>query len=463
MAQSLCLHGILVVTCVVLAGCRSEESKSAKSNSAPPPDRALVRVAEIRFDRIAPLIRAVGNIRPRFTSIVASGAQGIVEEFPVAAGDFVQAGSVLSRLRMVSSNLEIAEQQALLQVRRSALAELRTPRVEDVAEAQARLQAQEAVLASARRQLEELTQLSRRGAANPSEVDDAVNAEETARQNTEAARAAFQRIKTGARPEQIAQAEAMLESQQKHIEFLQAEQAKRITRAPMSGFLVEEHTYVGQWLSKGDPVVTLVSLDEVEIELKIDQQNLDEIVPGRPVSLVVKGSGVNRGERRWTGNVTTVIPRSEWKQGSRSFPVIVRIRNEWDDTMNPPLPALREGMMAEVEFQGQPLDAILVPKDSIVRSSRGAFINVINPPTEKSDLIARRVMVEVGIASNDWIQVIGEGLAAGQQVITEGTERVRPFGTVSILTDSRSGTAADGTETASGGMAGETSNSESGE
>ena len=46
--------------------------------------------------------------------------------------------------------------------------------------------------------------------------------------------------------------------------------------------------------------------------------------------------------------------------------------------------------MAEAEFSGEEVDAILVPKDSVVRTSRGNFIYVINPSTEGESLSVRQ-------------------------------------------------------------------------
>lgn len=429
--------------CLLLSGGCSGNSVPAEGDAAgksgpggaaaQPP--TLVRVATIRQEPVAPVFRAVGNIRPRHFSKVASGADGVVAEYPMEVGDFVQAGTLLSKLRMESTDLELAEQEALVRVREAELAELETPRREDVEEAQARVDSLEVTAANAQRRLEELRALSRRNAANPSEVKDGEDAYDAARQNLVAAKAVCQKVTSGAREEVRQQSAARLEAQQKHVEYLKAEREKRMTRAPFDGFIVEEHTYVGQWLSKGAPVLTLARLDEVEVEVLIDQQYIDQILPGREVSLSIQGSGsgAGSGRREWKGVVATVVPRSNWEQGSRSFPVIVRIRNELNTGITPPLPALREGMMAEASFSGQPVDGLLVPKDSIVRTSRGAFVFAVNPPAEGQPLSVRQVMVEPGLGTGTWIQVTGESLAAGQQVVTEGAERLRAFQAITVL------------------------------
>jgi RND family efflux transporter MFP subunit len=404
------------------------------AGGAPSQPPALVRVADVVRETVAPELRSLGNVRPRLVSIVASGADGIVAEFPVEAGDFVAAGTLLSRLRMEATDLELAGQEALLNERRAELEEITVPRAEDVAEAKARLQAAEVISEGAERRRGEQRALGQRGAANASEVKDAEDEYESALQELVAARAVYQRISTGARPEQIQQVQARCDAQQKHVEFLKAEREKRYTRAPFDGYVVEEHTNVGQWLAKGASVVTLARLDEVEVEVQVDQQFVDQVIPGRPVVLQIQGTGRRDGlPREWSGLVQSVVPRSDWASGSRSFPVIIRIRNEFDTSTNPPLPALREGMMAEATFEGQSVDALMVPKDALVRTSRGSFVFTLNPATPGEPRSVQQVMVEVGISRGTMIQAIGDGLEAGQQVVTEGAERLRTFQSVQIL------------------------------
>ena len=429
---------VLLAAFIAIPGCsggKPAASEAAGPASAEQPP-ALVKAAVIRQEQVAPEFRATGNVRPRHFSVVASGADGVVAEFPIEVGDFVRGGTLISKLRMESTELELLEQEAMVRAHEAELAELQTPRKEDVDEARARQQAMEVTFSNAQRRVDELRALSKRGAANPSEVKDAEDAFDAAQQNFVAAQAVFQKVASGAREEQKQQASARLEAQRKHVEFLRSEREKRLTKAPFDGFVVEEHTYIGQWLSKGAPVLTLAKLDEVEVEVQIDQQYIDQISPGRDVALKVQGTSGAAGElREWSGRVATVVPRSDWEAGSRSFPVIIRIQNQFDQSTTPPTPALREGMMAEASFRGRPVEAILVPKDSIVRTSRGSFVFVVNPATANEPLSVRQVMVTPGIGTGTWIQVAGETLAAGQQVVTEGAERLRAFQAVQIMTE----------------------------
>jgi multidrug efflux pump subunit AcrA (membrane-fusion protein) len=85
-------------------------------------------------------------------------------------------------------------------------------------------------------------------------------------------------------------------------------------------------------------------------------------------------------------------------------------------------------MMAEVTFTGEPQNVLLVPKNALVRSPDGALIHVL----DAKGAVSNPVPVQLGLSDGDHIQVIGEGLSEGQQVVTEGAERLRPFSPVRI-------------------------------
>lgn len=412
----------------------SNENASAETEAPQGPPPALVRVEVVRQERIAPKLLAVGTVRPRHVSTIASAADGVIDEFSVEEGDFVKADTVLSKLRMVSTDLSLEEQRAVLAERQAMYQQTLTPRKEDVEEAKAQQQAADVALKNADRRLTELQSLLKRGATNQSAVDDAADIFSEAKQQSLAAQAVFNRVSSGTREEEKLQAKARLLAQEKHVAWLEAEKAKRITLAPFDGFIVREETFLGQWLSKGDPVVQMAMLNEVDVTVPVDQNFISQVSPGADVRLSITGTpDTDSDDGRWTGTVQTIVPRSDWENGSRSFPVIVRVKNRMNGSADIPVPALREGMMAEVEFFGTPLDAMMVPKDSLVRTSRGTFVFALNPPAEGKPLSVRQVPVVPEISRDDWIQVSGSDLTAGTQVVTEGAERLRPFQSVSII------------------------------
>jgi len=316
---------------------------------------------------------------------MASGANGLVETFHIEEGDFVRANEPLSELRIKTTDLAIAEARSVLEERQRELDEMEAgSRREDVDEGLAKMKAAESVMQNMAKKMARSKSLLARGAINQDEFDDALQNDEGSRQAFRAAKATYDKLVAGPRKEAVDQARARLEAQQNQVKFLEAEKLKRITRAPFDGFVVKEHTYRGQWLSKGDPVVTLARMDEVDVIANVDQQ--DESLVRLFDDAQIRINGIS--QRDWAGRIKAVVPRSEWQSGSRGFPVKVRLRNsritvkgvdEDGSEYTRILPVLKEGMMAQVTFSGAPLEAVLAPKNALVRTSRGTQMFLFKP------------------------------------------------------------------------------------
>ncbi|MGH7199714.1 MAG: efflux RND transporter periplasmic adaptor subunit [Planctomycetaceae bacterium] len=421
------LPAAAAVLLLAVSGCGDEQA----AGGPPAQERlSLVLVAEVQSENVAPKVVAVGNVTPSRTSSVESGANGVVQFFHVDEGQYVEEGQVLSELRMESTDLEIAEAVAVLNERQQMLEELEAgSRPEDIEEARANMQAAEVVRRNAEIDLGRARRLSSQGVINQDRLDQATEAFDAAVKELEAAQAVLDRVEAGPRQEQIAQAQARRDAQAAQVEFLKAEREKRTTRAPFSGYVVSEDTEVGQWLAQGDPVVQLTQLDEVDVIAQVDQWDLKHIRLGAQAQVLVKGST----KTEWEGEIVQIVPRSEWQTGSRGFPVKVRVANEFYTEGGRQLARLKEGMMAEVAFTGTEVEAVMIPKDALVRTTGGIDVFVFEPSKDDPQTgVARKVRVETGLSEGETIEVVAEGIAPGMQVIVEGAERLQNFQQVQI-------------------------------
>lgn len=415
-----------------LAGCGGAPGKAAAPAGGKAPRAALVRVGPVVRGTVTPATWAVGTVIARRTSVVASGADGKVEQFLVRRGQIVEAGQELSVLNMVSTDLEIAEAEALLHEREQQLLEAQASRPEEIAEALARMEAAQVTRDIARDRLERWQRLSQGGAAPQDSLDDARERSLAAEKLFLAAKASYELVLAGPRTETRLQAQARRDAQRHHVEYLKSERDKRTTRAPFRGIVVAEHTEAGQWLSKGDPVVTLSDLlEEVEVVANVDQRELRNVQLGGTVTAWIDGVD----PREWTGCVVAVIPRSDWERGARTFPVKVTIPNQVVSAEGLVQPVLREGMLARIRFTGPEHEATLVPKSALVRSETGTRLYAVIPGEKPGAGKARPVMVQEGGAYGDQVEVLGEDLQPGMLVVTEGAERLSPFADIVLQSE----------------------------
>lgn len=425
---------LLLCAAIGLSGCSSEKPQP---KGQPP---TLASVTPVKIRDVTPKVFVIGTVRPVKTSVVASGSSGVVDSFLVDEGQYVNEGDVLCELRMKSTDLDIEKEKALIQEQKREYEKLMEgSREEDKAEALAKMQAAEASYNAALRRYRLIEDLFRKRTRSQDDLDEVKDALEVAKSTLASMQAAYERVQKGPRQEEIDIAKAKWDAQVKYVEYLEAEKEKRTTKAPFAGFVTTQHTEVGQFLKLGDPIVSLASMGEVDVIANVDQLDLKHIQLGQSATVKVQGSESIELE----GKVISIVPRSEWESGSRGFPVKIRIeKNLTSDSQSndaPPRPLLQEGMMAQVEFEGTPLVATMVPKDALVRTSNGMLIYTFesgekteNGPTTG---IVKMVFVELGLSEGNDIQVVKTRslpgmpetkLDASTMVVTEGAERLRP-------------------------------------
>jgi hypothetical protein len=142
------------------------------------------------------------------------------------------------------------------------------------------------------------------------------------------------------------------------------------------------------------------------------------------------------------------VPRSDWTQGSRGFPVVVRIKNQLDassagdnPSSNPEDAPLKAGMLARVTIEGPEVETLLVPKDALVRTTEGSLLYIYEPKDPGAQLDpenptlggVRRVAIQPNLAMSEGdmigielLEPVPESqnpLKSGIWVVTEGGER----------------------------------------
>ncbi len=319
------------------------------------PPATPVRVAEVTRMEITPQVLLIGTAQPKLTSLVAAEIDGLVKEFNASEGEFIEKGAVLARLD--DSTLRI---------------ELKAARASE-AEAQAQLR-------RARADLKRSTQLlATETIADKKYTDDLAEV-----QSVEA---------------RVLRLQAMIEHNQDAI-------AKKIIRAPFAGFVVKEHTQIGEWVDKGGLIVTLADLSSIEVVVDAPERYVPLLELGGKTQ--VKVDALNPEE--FTGKIAAIIPVGD--PASRSFPIKVSVDN--------PDLRIRGGMLCRVSLAvGKPKSVLAVPKDAVVNLGQQYLLFVVR------DGVAQRVQVQLGNASDSMVEVKGQ-VEAGMQVVTRGNERLRP-------------------------------------
>jgi len=372
----------------------------------------------------------VGTVHPIRRSVVGSAVDGRVTEFPVNSGDVVKAKQPLAHLLTKQLEIQIAAAEADLKLKQEELRELKNgARLEEKREAAARMAAAQAAYDYTQQKLQRTKALFERNAVSEDNLQDDVSKALAAAQLYEAAKAANDLVVAGPRPERIAQAEAREMMAQEEVNRLRDLLVKHTIVSPFDGYVVAEHTEVGQWIKSGELVAEIEDLSQLEIEAQVLENYLDHVKPGVKARIEIPALE----NKLFVGEVQTVVPRGD--ERSRNFPVKVVLKNQYDDAG---VPLVKSGMFARVWLPVEHRESVLlVPQDAVVMGGPVPIVYAAEPDPQNPELaVAKLIPVTLGSAFDAYFEATG-ALAPGMKLVIEGNERLRPGQQLRIVAASR--------------------------
>lgn len=215
-----------------------------------------------------------------------------------------------------------------------------------------------------------------------------------------------------ARKSAVTLAEAQLEQAKADASLVAERLAKHRLYAPFDGVVSARWTELGQWLNRGDRVLTLVSLEQLRLDVRLPQEQLQDMQ--KLTSVFIKPD--TDSSTKIAARVDSVVPVSDM---SRS--VLVRL------AATEPAKALFPGASARAAMQFEhAVDAVVVPRDAVLRNADGNYSVFV---VEQGVASVRQV--ELGLASRHGY-LAKKGLQAGDRVVVRGNEVLRDGESVEV-------------------------------
>jgi membrane fusion protein (multidrug efflux system) len=194
--------------------------------------------------------------------------------------------------------------------------------------------------------------------------------------------------------------------------------------SPIAGRISQARYSVGSLVGPGsDPLASVTSLDPIYIAIAVSEKDL----------LEARRQGIDL-ENPPVAPFLTLSDGSQYARDGRFDYLDSRV-NQSTDTITAravfpnPERILVPGQFVTVTVrQKQPVSAIVVPQAAVQRDQQGYFVLVVD---QANQVEVRRIEVGDQTAS-DW--VISQGLAAGERVIVQGIQKVRPDMVVNPVT-----------------------------
>lgn len=189
---------------------------------------------------------------------------------------------------------------------------------------------------------------------------------------------------------------------------------RKTIRAPFTGVLGIRQVNLGQYLTAGDAVVPLQSLNPIYVNFGVPQQDAGQMRLGRTVRISVG----DLGGSEFAGRVSAVDAVVD--QTTRNLQVQATLAN--------PAGKLRPGMFVQTQVVlGASQPVIALPASAINHAPYGDSVFVVTDmkdPNGQTYRGVRQQVVKLGGARGDQIAILS-GLNPGEEVVTSGVFKLR--------------------------------------
>ena len=240
-------------------------------------------------------IEVVGTVEPHLATTLSTEIAGLTLRFDLREGDVVQQGkTVVAQLKATDLELALAEAEAeLTRARETARKLKRGLRPEEIEEKR-EVQERQTWVEKYTKDLERAKSLQNTRAMSASDYDLAEGTYLAAKAQYARTLQSLRVAELGSRPEDIAAAEAEVQRLEAKAKRLREDIQKTTIRSPVSGFITQRYTEVGQWLERGGKVVDLVDLRMVLIRVPIHEKDMSRVRVGDEATIGLDALPHNR-------------------------------------------------------------------------------------------------------------------------------------------------------------------------
>lgn len=432
------VHSFLAITLLtsfslIASGCTPSQTASGQEESMP-----SVKVIKLAAAKSG--LMASGKVVPDQEVQLVSKLAGKVAQVKVTEGSKVKKGDELVKLEEDDLVLQVKQAESGIAASQAKLADVKAgAREQEIRGLQAAVAATSATLEQAKAGLEmaksaysmaqtsynRTKSLFENGAVSQAEMDrvsleldkaksslDQANAQQNAmKDQLSGAQAKLDLVKSGATANTVKALQADVNRAQSALELTKNSLGQTSIKAPIDGMVVLRNIEPGEMAQPGVSLLTLVKMDQVQIQVSVAQEHINEVKQGASVDVRLAGAG----DKVFKGTVEFVSPVSD--PNSSTFPVKVKVGN--------PQGLLRAGMVAEVYFNGGTPAMLEIPKSSLIKKDNKSYVFTYDSGA------AHLVEVNTKEKNQDWLYVVS-GLKEQAQVVINPTDTLKDGSAVRV-------------------------------
>lgn len=369
------------------ASCRRAETGPAAAgggNGVTLPVRE-VRIFDAAEHMLARKVTAPGTLAADEQATVSFKVAGRLSQLRVDLGSRVNKGQEIAQLETIDFRVRVDQSEAALQQTRVRIG--LPPQGDDdriTIENTSLVRQARAFLDEARSNRDRTVQLVREGVQPKAELDRVDSAFKVAESRYQDA------------IEEVRNRQALLMQRRSELQIARQQLAETTIYAPFSGSIRERRASVGEYLTAGVPVATIVQLHPLRLRVEIPEREAQSLRSGQPVRVTVEGD-----PEVYIGRVVRLSP--VFIEQSRSLVIEAEVDNQQG--------RLRPGSFAKAEIlTNDRASVIMIPASAVI-----TFAGIQKIYLDKDGKAQERNIV-VGRREGELVEVL-EGVKAGERVI----------------------------------------------
>ncbi len=207
--------------------------------------------------------------------------------------------------------------------------------------------------------------------------------------------------KSGSPVEVIRAQEARVLQAEAQVVSAEVQLSKMTLRSPQNGIVTRQDVNVGEIVTPGKIVVSIISDSDLEIESNVSEVSIGRVSIGNPVVITFDAFP----GQVFSGNVSYIEPGETIVDGVVNYKVTVAFSQKY--------PEIKSGLTSKLEIiTGEKKDVLTIPEYALTREEGGVFV------MKQSGKEYMKMPVEVGLRGQDGFVEIVSGLNEGDVVET---------------------------------------------
>ncbi|MEO5860406.1 MAG: efflux RND transporter periplasmic adaptor subunit [Pyrinomonadaceae bacterium] len=425
---------VLILAAGLISGCSGNSAAATNANAQPAIVDVTTEAAIIK--PIPTYLEATGNLASDAQTDVAPNVSGKIIEVNFDIGSYVSQGDVLVRLDPRDGQIRVEQARAQVEQQRQAVNQANANADQALAslrQTQARLGVRDgevfqvkdfsqvksitAQLELAEKELRRAERLLETGDISKSiydqrksqrdaligQLDEARSNAAVAIKAIDTAREAYNVAKAAA-----STANAAIATLQAQVSAAEKSVADTVVRAPISGYIAERNSDVGEYISPNTPnskLATIVRTSTLRMRIDIPEATVGKVATGQGISLQTSAYP----DRNFAGTIVRISPSVNTT--ARTLTVEAEVQNTEG--------LLKPGQFATVRItQSKPEPAVVIPARAVKTAGD------INSVFVVKDGVAREQFVQLGLLEGEMIQV-KNGVIDGDRVAVTNIEQLR--------------------------------------